>query len=75
MEALLDPAVERRVQSPPRAGPPGLRLTPADLEAYLDDLARKGRVTGTLSAYRQNLYALYGDLPADKIICPETLIQ
>ena len=43
MEALLDPAVERRVQSPPRAGPPGLRLTPADLEAYLDSLSRQGR--------------------------------
>ena len=37
MEALLDPAAERRIKSPPRAGPSGLRLTPDDLEAYLDD--------------------------------------
>ena len=59
MEALLDPAVERRIKSPPRAGPPGLKLTPDDLEAYLDDLSRKGRVTGTLVTYRRNLYALY----------------
>ena len=75
MEALMDPALERRIKSPPRAGPLGLKLTPDDLEAYLDDLARKGRVTGTLSAYRQNLYALYSDLPEDKIVRPETLNQ
>ena len=49
MEALLDPAVERRGQSPPRAGPPGLRLTPADLEAYLDSLSRQGRGHDTLA--------------------------
>ena len=71
----MDPALERRIKSPPRAGPLGLKLTPDDLEAYLDDLARKGRVTGTLSAYRQNLYALYSDLPEDKIVRPETLNQ
>ena len=75
VEALMDPALERRIKSPPRAGPLGLKLTPDDLEAYLDDLARKGRVTGTLSAYRQNLYALYSDLPEDKIVRPETLNQ
>ena len=75
MEALLDPALESRIRSTPRTGPPGLKLTPDDLEAYLDDLARKGRVTGTLSAYRQNLYALYSDLPEDKIVRPETLNQ
>ena len=71
----MDPALERRIKSPPRAGPLGLKLTPDDLEAYLDDLARKGRVTGTLSAYRQNLYALYSDLSADKIVRPGTLNQ
>ena len=71
----MDPALERRIKSPPRAGPPGLKLTPDDLEAYLDDLAKKGRVTGTLAAYRQNLYALYSDLPADKIVRSETLGQ
>ena len=49
VEALMDPALERRIKSPPRAGPLGLKLTPDDLEAYLDDLARKGRVTGTLA--------------------------
>ena len=75
MEALLDPALESRIRSTPRTGPPGLKLTPDDLEAYLDDLARKGRVTGTLSAYRQNLYALYSDLSADKIVRPGTLNQ
>ena len=70
LEALLDPSVERRIQSPPRAGPSGLKLTPDDLEAYLGDLFRKGRVSGTLETYRRNIYALYEDLPA---VIPATL--
>ena len=76
MEAQLEPAVECRIKSQPRAGPPepmGLKLSPDDLEAYLDYLAKKGRVTGTLSAYRQNLYALYSSLPEDKTVCLGTL--
>ncbi len=75
MEAMLDPAVERRVSSPPRAGPPGLKLTSDDLEAYLDGLSRKGRVAGTLTAYRHNIYALYTTLPPDKTVRPGTLAQ
>ena len=55
MEALLDPAAERRVKSPPRAGPPGLRLTPDDLEAYLDEPVPQG--AGVRHA---------GDLPAER---------
>ncbi len=75
MEALLDPAVERRVQSPPRAGPPGLRLTPADLEAYLDSLSRQGRGHDTLATYRRNVHALYDGLPEDKMVRPGTLAR
>ena len=75
MEALLDPAAERRIKSPPRAGPSGLRLTPDDLEAYLDDLSRRGRVSGTLETYRRNIHALYEDLPEDKMVRPGTLRQ
>ena len=75
MEALLDPAAERRIKSPPRAGPSGLRLTPDDLEAYLDDLSRRGRVSGTLETYRRNIHALYEDLPEDKTVRPGTLRQ
>ena len=73
MEALLDPAVERRVQSPPRAGPPGLRLTPADLETYLDSLSQQGRGRDTLATYRRNVHALYDGLPEDKTVRPGTL--
>ena len=75
LEALLDPSVERRIQSPPRAGPSGLKLTPDDLEAYLGDLFRKGRVSGTLETYRRNIYALYEDLPADKLVRPGALAR
>ena len=75
MEALLDPAVKRRVQSPPRAGPPGLRLTPADLEAYLDSLSQLGRGRDTLATYRRNVRALYDGLPEDKTVRPGTLDQ
>ena len=73
MEALLDPAVKRRVQSPPRAGPPGLRLTPADLEAYLDSLSQQGRGHDTVATYRRNVRALYDGLPKDKTVRPGTL--
>ena len=75
MEALLDPAVKRRVKSPPRAGPPGLRLTPADLEAYLDSLSQQGRGRDTLATYRRNVHALYDGLPEDKTVRPGTLDQ
>lgn len=75
MEALLDPAVERRVQSPPRAGPPGLRLTPADLEAYLDSLSQQGRGHDTLATYMRNVHALYDGLPEDKTVRPGTLVR
>ena len=73
MEALLDPAVKRRVKSPPRAGPPGLRLTPADLETYLDNLSQQGRGRDTLATYRRNVHALYDELPEDKTVRPGTL--
>ena len=75
MEALLDPAVKRRVKSPPRAGPPGLRLTPADLETYLDSLSQQGRGRDTLATYRRNVHALYDELPEDKTVRPGTLDQ
>ena len=73
MEALLDPAVKRRVKSPPRAGPPGLRLTPGDLETYLDSLSQQGRGRDTLATYRRNVHALYDGLPEDKTVRPGTL--
>ena len=75
MEALLDPVAERRVQSPPRAGAPGLRLTPADLEAYLDSLSQLGRGRDTLATYRRNVRALYDGLPEDKTVRPGTLAR
>ena len=75
MEALVDPTAERRVKSPPRAGPVGLTLTQGDLEAYLDDLSRRGRAAGTVETYRRNIYALYHDLPADKTVRPGMLAQ
>ena len=56
MEALLDPAVKRRVKFPTSCGTSGLRLTPADLETYLDSLSQQGRGRDTLA-----------DLPAQ---CP-----
>ena len=75
MEALLDPVVRNRRTAPPRAGPPGLRLTQEDLEAYVDSLKRKGRVEGTLQTYRRNLEFLYQDLPPDKTVWPGTLAK
>lgn len=50
-----------------------LELTTEQLENYLEQLARKGRTTGTLETYRRNLYALFNDLPADKLLRPGTL--
>lgn len=70
MEAVLDPAVERRGGAVPRAGPAGLRLTLEDLEAYVEELSRRGRVAGTLESYRRNVHALYDDLPEDKTVRP-----
>ena len=65
MEALLDPAVERRVQSPPRAGPPGLRLTPATWR-HIWTACPAGAGSDTLATYRRNVHALYDGLPEDK---------
>ena len=62
-------------QVPASGGAFGLRLTPDDLEAYLDDLSRRGRVSGTLETYRRNIHALYEDLPEDKLVRPGTLRQ
>ena len=52
-----------------------LALRPEDLDAYLDDLARKGRGRGTLDIYRRTVYALYEGLPADKSVRPGTLAR
>ena len=71
----MDPVVRNRRTAPPRAGPPGLRLTQEDLEAYVDSLKRKGRVEGTLQTYRRNLEFLYQDLPPDKTVWPGTLAK
>ena len=70
MEAVLEMPAERRDKSPPDAG---LSLTPEALEAYLDSLSRRGRVSGTLDAYRRNVYALYQALPEDKTVRPGML--
>ena len=51
MDAMLEPVV--------RLDPPGLTLTPDRLAAFLDDLAQKGRVPGTLESYRRNISFLY----------------
>ena len=65
MDAMLEPVV--------RLDPPGLTLTPDRLAAFLDDLAQKGRVPGTLESYRRNIAFLYDALPEDKTLRPGTL--
>ena len=65
MDAMLEPVV--------RLDPPGLTLTPDRLAAFLDDLAQKGRVPGTLESYRRNISFLYDALPEDKTLRPGTL--
>ena len=67
------PVYAPRAKSPPRAGPPGLVISPDALTAYLDHLRQKGRAAGTLETYRRNLYALFAFLPADKTIHADTL--
>ena len=62
---MLEPVV--------RLDPPGLTLTPDRLAAFLDDLAQKGRVPGTLESYRRNISFLYDALPEDKTLRPGTL--
>ena len=68
MEAVLDPAENRRHRRPPRTGPPGLSLTEENLEEYLRGLKERGRVSGTLDVYRRNIFAFYDALPEDKTV-------
>lgn len=52
----------------------GAPLTLEQIEGYLDSLAAKGRVQGTIEGYRRGLKRLYRDLPeGDKAIRPNTL--
>ena len=41
----------------------GTYLDEQAIEAYLDDLARRGRGAGTIQAYRSKLNSLLGALP------------
>lgn len=52
----------------------GAPLTPEGIEGYLDSLAAKGRVQGTIDGYRRGMKRLYRELPeGDKVIRPNTL--
>lgn len=47
-------------------------ITPEKIEAFLDDLAGKGRGISSLQTYRRILRKLYQYLPEDKTIGPQT---
>ncbi len=54
----------------------GAPLTQERIEGYLDSLAEKGRVQGTIDGYRRGMARLYRDLPSDdKVIRQDTLRQ
>jgi len=54
----------------------GIPLTQERIEGYLDSLAAKGRVQGTIDSYRRGMTRLYQDLPdGDKVIYRGTLRQ
>jgi len=57
-------------------GQAGVPVTPERIEGYLDSLAAKGRVQGTIDGYRRGMKRLYGELPEeDKVIRQDTLRQ
>lgn len=51
----------------------GILFSKEDMEGYLNSLAEKGRVKGTLDWYRRGLNKLYQELPEDKRIRQGTL--
>ncbi|MBC8577476.1 site-specific integrase [Yanshouia hominis] len=51
----------------------GLPLTMDMIDAYLEDLQKKGRQAETIRAYRKSLCHLYESLPEQKIIRKESL--
>lgn len=59
--------------SRPERREPEVRLTPEEMEAYLEVYRREGYPEGTLHSYRGKLQRLYEDLPADKLLSRETL--
>ena len=65
MDTMLEPGV--------RLEPPGLLLTRERLDAFLEEMRRKGLLTSTLDTYRRNIAFLYDALPEDKTLRPGTL--
>ena len=53
----------------------GLTLTAERMNAFLADLAQKGRAPVTLETYQRNISCLYDALPEDKTLQPGTLEQ
>lgn len=53
----------------------GILLTQEEIEQFLSDLRKKGRVKGTLEGYRRGLNQLYRMLPEPKRIGRGTLIR
>lgn len=54
----------------------GVPLTQDRIDGYLDSLAAKGRVQGTIDGYRRKMNRLYQELPEnDKVIRRDTLHQ
>ena len=54
----------------------GVPLTSEKIEEYLNNLATKGRVPGTIDGYRRGMWRLYHELPeGDKVIRSNTLRQ
>lgn len=66
------PAVYR-LPPRPEVGDGGVRLTPAELERFLEAYGREGCSEETLLNYRRKLQRLYDDLPEDKLLRRETL--
>lgn len=57
-------------------GQPGVPLTRDRIDSYLDSLAVKGRVQGTIDGYRRKMERLYQELPEhDRVIHRDTLRQ
>ena len=65
MDTMLEPGA--------RLEPPGLLLTRERLDEFLEEMRRKGLLTGTLDTYRRNIAFLYDALPEDKPLRPGTL--
>lgn len=53
----------------------GVRLTMADIERFLEQMLANGAKVGTVNQYRRCLKRFYTDLPADKMVYTDTIVN